>query len=524
VRCRGNHSSYVCPNAVDTPINALSTDIEIYALDFELDAPNVQLNAVDIGRSLKTTSVIISTEKNSSKFKALLDTGAGISCISLTAFQELGGRASVLNRMRIRYANKGIGMAYGPVSVDVSLPVPQTETDKHPISMLVVPDLAYDCILNTDILRQSSAVWIFQDGRDILVTNPGKNYEKLFNILELQQPVCDDAPPTLVELNHFELVDDSLDSLQLDLDQVSFDKSDLIDMSRLDPEIHQCPELPTIVGTGEPTNLWLPLSRGRCIFSLPWRSNSRPASNFRIAVNRDRRLKDNLLRSGYWDQFLVEIAQFEAKGFCHKVKEQDIRYFIPCFPVKKRDSDRLRVVFNARDLNNYLEVDDIMCRSTLPSLLIFRHFPHIRGSDLSMAFLQIVLPEQDTRYCGFIVNDQCYVMSRMLFGLRSSPAGMTQAAASIILRAQEQLKDVSESYGLSVYIDDVLVGASSAETAEKVFDTVIGEFDKCGFEENPSKRIWKYPPLSITERIGLKHYRLNDGSVEHEYNLKRFVA
>jgi hypothetical protein len=35
---------------------------------------------------------------------------------------------------------------------------------------------------------------------------------------------------------------------------------------------------------------------------------------------------------------------------------------------------------------------------------------------------------------------------------------------------------------------------------------------------------WKYPPLSITERIGLKHYRLDDGSVEHEYNLKRFVV
>ena len=33
---------------------------------------------------------------------------------------------------------------------------------------------------------------------------------------------------------------------------------------------------------------------------------------------------------------------------------------------------------------------------------------------------------------------------------------------------------------------------------------------------------WQYPPLSIIENVGLKHYRLENGSVEHEYNLKRY--
>ena len=36
----------------------------------------------------------------------------------------------------------------------------------------------------------------------------------------------------------------------------------------------------------------------------------------------------------------VEIASFEAHGYCHKVADSStIRYFIPCFPVLKRDSD-----------------------------------------------------------------------------------------------------------------------------------------------------------------------------------------
>ena len=47
----------------------------------------------------------------------------------------------------------------------------------------------------------------------------------------------------------------------------------------------------------------------------------------------------------------------------------------------------------------------------------------MRGGDLSMAFLQIVLTATDSLYCGFVVDGQCYVMSRLLFGLKSSPAG-----------------------------------------------------------------------------------------------------
>jgi hypothetical protein len=48
-----------------------------------------------------------------------------------------------------------------------------------------------------------------------------------------------------------------------------------------------------------------------------------------------------------------------------------------------------RVVFDERELNHYPEIDEVVCRSTLPSLLVFRHFQNFACTDLASAFLQI---------------------------------------------------------------------------------------------------------------------------------------
>ena len=50
---------------------------------------------------------------------------------------------------------------------------------------------------------------------------------------------------------------------------------------------------------------------------------------------------------------------------------------------------------------------------------------------------------------------------------------MTQASSAIVLRTRENLAGISDNYGLSIYIDDVLVGASSETTADHTnFDEV----------------------------------------------------
>jgi hypothetical protein len=472
-RCKGNHSSYICTNSVNSSVNAISSDIEIFALDF-------QLNAVQNGSTLKTTTVTIGMIGGSEiQSKALLDTGAGISCISLGMYQQLSnGNIYTLNKMRIRYANKSVGLAYGPTTLRVSLP---RQEQAHPVNVLIVPELGYDIILNSDILRLTRAVWVFQDGRDILVTNPGNDYQKLFDLL--------DPPPKLQE-PVFEEVGDKFEQ---EISLNNFQTVNVPDMVSIVPEDNSDP---------------LETKDGRCIFALPWRSDSRPQLNLCEAQVRDTKLKETLVRNGHWDRFKLEIDDFVSRGFCHEILDvRDIRYFIPCLAIPKRDSERLRIVFDARHLNTFLQVEEVMCRSTLPSLLLFRHFKFVQGTDLSTAFLQIHLPKGDSSYCGFIVDGRFFKMTRLLFGLKPSPSGMTQAAATVIHRARAQIPTPATTFGISVYIDDVLVGADVRETCSNTFNRVLSEFAALGFPENPVKRFSNVipadPPKERERVLGL---------------------
>jgi hypothetical protein len=98
------------------------------------------------------------------------------------------------------------------------------------------------------------------------------------------------------------------------------------------------------------------------------------------------------------------------------------------------------------------------------------HSSEIRGGDLSMAFSQKVLTTKGSLYCGFIVYGQCYLMSPLLFGLKASPAGMTQATRAIVLRIRGKLSGIADSYGQSIYIDDVLVGVYSINDSVSVLN------------------------------------------------------
>lgn len=102
---------------------------------------------------------------------------------------------------------------------------------------------------------------------------------------------------------------------------------------------------------------------GRCIFAFPWRSVARPHMNLCEAQARDPKLEDSFVKNGHWYRFTNDIEEFLSLGFCHEIFDaNDIKYFLPCFAVPKRDSERIRIVFDARNLNTYLQVEEVMCR------------------------------------------------------------------------------------------------------------------------------------------------------------------
>jgi len=75
-----------------------------------------------------------------------------------------------------------------------------------------------------------------------------------------------------------------------------------------------------------------------------------------------------------------------------------------------------------------------------------------------------------------MVDGRFFKMTRLLFGLKPSPSGMTQAAATVIHRARAQIPTPATTFGISVYIDDVLVGADVRETCSNTFNRVLRKF------------------------------------------------
>ena len=230
-------------------------------------------------------------------------------------------------------------------------------------------------------------------------------------------------------------------------------------------------------------------SGGRYEVALPWKEKQGPVQlldNEKLARNRLASLsgklaKDLELRARY-DEVLSEMEANdvirevppEGKSTSHRV------YYLPHHPVVKESSvsTKVRPVFDASaagfngvSLNDCLETGPSLIPSLVEILIRFRRWKVALTADITKAFLQIRVREEDQDVHRFLWdhNGSVRIMKilRVPFGNKSSPFLLNATIRHHLSKYPEGR--VVEELKENLYVDDWLTGANSEEECCELF-------------------------------------------------------
>jgi hypothetical protein len=140
------------------------------------------------------------------------------------------------------------------------------------------------------------------------------------------------------------------------------------------------------------------------------------------------------------------------------LKSGDSEYVSPCFFVTKKQNDtetaqRGRLCFDYRKLNSLVKPLNFPLMSTKNFFQESAKFSIFCVVDIKNAFLSIPLTERAKKRAAIITPFGIFLPQRTPFGLKSSPSAFCKAM-SIVL---------SDLNFLSIYMDDILIGATNEE-------------------------------------------------------------
>jgi hypothetical protein len=194
--------------------------------------------------------------------------------------------------------------------------------------------------------------------------------------------------------------------------------------------------------------------------------------------------KDEGLREVYYSQMLDYIRKGNVE-IAEPVQDSNESYYLPHHLVKRERCGNIkwRIVFdgslheqNTPSLNDALEMGPNLLPETLSILLIFRLYPLAIIGDVSQAFLQLVLDQDDTDLTRFIwyrvVGDDehsyettsditTYHFQRLPFGLTCSPFLLTATLRELADRHKKTFPHVASLLVNSTYVDDFAAGAEN---------------------------------------------------------------
>lgn len=163
-----------------------------------------------------------------------------------------------------------------------------------------------------------------------------------------------------------------------------------------------------------------------------------------------------------------EIRKMESWGIIKKCKTP---YISPLVVVRKKEGG-VRICIDGRELNARTEPQ----RDTPPRIEeILRRFHHTRWyttTDITAAYWQVAIREQDQTYTGFLYNSCTYVFLRTPFGLKNSGATLIRAVDHIL--GEEDLNQIC------CYIDDVLVATDNVQKHLEQLERVLKRFLEAG--------------------------------------------
>ena len=231
--------------------------------------------------------------------------------------------------------------------------------------------------------------------------------------------------------------------------------------------------------------------QGRYEVLLPWKDASMSIpDNYRLCLRR----LHNLLKRLYQNTKLLEqyddvITQQARLGIIEPVEaEMGLNrqiHYLPHHGVFKQDKQttKLRIVYDASarnhgpSLNDCLHVGPKFNQKILEILLRFRVHNVALVGDIEKAFLMIGVSQKDRDVLRFLwVKDIkrrppeicAYRFTRVVFGVACSPFLLNATLRHHINKYQATRPDLVSQLNKSIYVDDVILGARTADLAFEI--------------------------------------------------------
>ncbi|GBM11079.1 hypothetical protein AVEN_206495-1 [Araneus ventricosus] len=271
---------------------------------------------------------------------------------------------------------------------------------------------------------------------------------------------------------------------------------------------------------------------------FPWKSNMKHLlnNNRDIASRRFSKLKSNFINDpSLFSDYKKVIDEHLRESIIERIKDSDENkentYYLPHRAVIRKDhsTTRLRIVFDASShakgqlsLNDCLYTGLNLIPDLFSLLLRFRSHPVAITADIQKAFLQINIDEEDRNFTRFYWsnnpedgNEEIYRMTRVLFGVCSSPFLLAATIKYHLKRYVEQFPMTCELLENSLYVDDLITGREDIESAFKTSLEAFNIFK----DASMNLRKWKTNSVELRDRwrkegleIDDSNYSVNDNS------------
>lgn len=259
------------------------------------------------------------------------------------------------------------------------------------------------------------------------------------------------------------------------------------------PLQEQCEEIFRTTTTRDPS--------GRYMVTLPFLPDAPTLGNthaiaLRRFLNLEKKLQANPpLRSKYVD-FMNDYLNMGHMSPCHpSTFANKPHFFIPHHGIFKAGSDKLRTVFdgsskssNGVSLNDCLHTGPALQQDIVDIIMSFRTHPVVFSTDIRMMFRNILIHPDQRQYQLILWRsspDQpllTYALNTVTYGLRSSPYHAIRTLLQLADDEGHRYPQAAHILRRSIFVDDILCGHDSVESAQALQTELINLLALGGFQ------------------------------------------
>ena len=175
-----------------------------------------------------------------------------------------------------------------------------------------------------------------------------------------------------------------------------------------------------------------------------------------------------------------EIVSLLKKGAIRQVPFSHDGFYHRLFLVPKKGGGQ-RPVLDLSALNQFIETEHFKMENLVTLKSLLNKGDYMINLDLTDAYLTVPMHPDSRKFLRFLLGDKTYEFTAMPFGLNVAPRLFTKIMKPVVASLR------SQGVRLIIYLDDILIIASSIETLNRHKTLAISLLESLGFLINYEK-------------------------------------